>query len=278
MRELNQITIPFWLELLEYLETPIALTANDHTLLWVNHAFAECFQVDSNQVVGKPFTQIHPEVLQQILTSTQTGTFELPGHPARLFKHVCVKPVNNADQIAGVHYFYDKSTMNVLSSNLHEISDQLVESHLRDPLTGLLTQRAFVLVLEPQLARCRRYGNQLTLLALNLQFIEHNNSIDRNAQHLRKASQTIKETIRWADQLAVDTEGNFLLLLPETNKQAAGHLINKINQLLSTMPAIASVHCGVTEWAKGDTTVSLLARGREALDDSLNHHSLIATL
>jgi len=149
---------------------------------------------------------------------------------------------------------------------------------LRDPVTGLLEYPVFRLTLEPQLARCRRYDTELCLIRLALEFNDKPNDINFHAEHLRTLTQTLKQNLRWADQVGKADNQQFLIALPETSVQDAKLIINKIQPQIDELSYVKSVIYGVVAWRKGDDEQSLCERSTQAIDQARTNNTLLFVL
>jgi len=108
-----------------------------------------------------------------------------------------------------------------------------------DPLTGLYNRRAFEEVVEPLLASAERYRTPVSLILLDLDHFKTIN--DRFGHHvgdavLRAVANVMRDTVRKDDILARWGGEEFILLLPETGRDQALNLAERLRQ------AVASVH------------------------------------
>lgn len=106
-----------------------------------------------------------------------------------------------------------------------------IASH--DPLTGILTRRAFLQTCERELARCRRHGRRMSLLMLDL---DHFKAINDNHGHMAGDHVLIDFVVRVQKLLRqVDSFGRFggeefIVLLPETEPGDAMIVAERIRQ------------------------------------------------
>ncbi|MDX2463692.1 MAG: diguanylate cyclase, partial [Porticoccus sp.] len=92
-------------------------------------------------------------------------------------------------------------------------------------------------------------------------------------------SQLLRDQMRWADLVGRLDSGQFVFVLPETDKEAAISLANKIasqlNALKVTVDDQLSVEpqaCfGVASWEKGDDIRLLLERSNEATQTAIQN-------
>jgi len=159
----------------------------------------------------------------------------------------------------------------------HNQTDQR-SSLLRDPVTGLLEYPVFRLTLEPQLARCRRYNTELCLIRLALEFVDKPENIDFHAEHMRTFTHTLKQNLRWADQVGKTDNRQFLIALPEASVNDAKLIIDKIHPQLEKLSFIKSVTYGICAWQNGDSEKSLTDRSAQAIDQAREQNTLVFVL
>lgn len=161
--------------------------------------------------------------------------------------------------------FVDISRQTRLQQARNLLQDELMEHSLTDSLTGLLNRRGLMLALEPQVARSRRYNRPLSLIMLSLGDQEKEPSL------LVGVAQLLKDQLRWADMIGYTEQHEFILVLPETNAEAAVRLADKLeHQLIELMPPPADRCCrlGIASWRKSDNAATLLKRTAQSLSQA----------
>jgi diguanylate cyclase (GGDEF)-like protein len=100
-----------------------------------------------------------------------------------------------------------------------------------DPLTGAMNRRAFVETGTLELARAERYGRWLTLAYLDIDDFKRVND-DGGHEYgdrlLIEVAQTLKHNLRAFDLVARYGGDEFVVLLPETDDQAAALVVEKL--------------------------------------------------
>jgi diguanylate cyclase (GGDEF)-like protein len=109
--------------------------------------------------------------------------------------------------------------------------EQLEESAMSDPLTGLANRRAFAQRLGEECARHVRYGGPLSLLMLD---VDHFKAVNDRFGHLagdvvlRNVADVLRAALRTTD-LAVRYGGDeFAIVLPQTGKTEAFAVAEKL--------------------------------------------------
>lgn len=152
-----------------------------------------------------------------------------------------------------------------------------IEEHLRilattDSLTGIANRQEFSRRLEDEIGRSRRYGTSFSVLMYD---VDHFKLVNDTYGHLAgdKILQTVvrrvTEEIRSVDVAARWGGEEFMVLLPETDLASATVVAEKVRQAIARHPfdevGPISASVGVAEFARGETSDSLLMRVDEAL-------------
>lgn len=140
-----------------------------------------------------------------------------------------------------------------------------------DPLTGLYNRRAFEEVVAPLLARAERYRRPVSLILMDL---DHFKSInDRFGHHvgdavLRAVADTTRDVVRKGDVLARWGGEEFIILLPETDREQAVHLAERVRAAVAGADpdaatlgsARVTASLGLFTWAGSQQSLEHLVR------------------
>jgi diguanylate cyclase (GGDEF)-like protein len=159
---------------------------------------------------------------------------------------------------------------------LERVRDDLQIIATTDALTGLLSRRRFLELAERDLARARRYGRRLSLLAIDLDHFKQVNDRYGHAAGdavLIAVAQALIEQTREHDLVGRLGGEELALVLPETGLEAAQQLAQRIRaHIRSLMPESdgvripITVSLGVAEARPDDLSVqALLKRADRAL-------------
>lgn len=118
-----------------------------------------------------------------------------------------------------------------------------------DALTGLYNRRLFEEYFERELNRVRRYGQQLSVVILDLHRLKEVN--DRHGhlkgdQTLQLAASTLRKTLRASDSAFRIGGDEFALLLPETDPEQAATLCRRVRSLYESETAPLQLGVPVT--------------------------------
>lgn len=162
-------------------------------------------------------------------------------------------------------FYTDKTEQRMLEARVERLN-------LSDDLTGALNQRGLLRDLETLVSRSRRYHNPLSIMMLEFDMPRGM----QTSSYILGVSRCLRDQVRWADIMGRFADNNFVLLLPETDIEAAQGLAQKIFDQLEKMPLPAGietrpqVYCGVSQWQRGNDMNMLLERVGFALASARN--------
>jgi diguanylate cyclase (GGDEF)-like protein len=146
---------------------------------------------------------------------------------------------------------------------------ELAELQARiDPLTGLHNRRAFMEHVERELHRADRYGARLCLIMLDLDFFKDVNDTyghDVGDRLLVAIAGLLRQSIREVDFAARLGGEEFIVLMPETDIEAARVVAERMRQAIASLRLARDEHevgCtasfGIAECTGGDTDIAAL--------------------
>lgn len=165
-----------------------------------------------------------------------------------------------------------------LEQRVIERTEQLRELASRDPLTGLYNRRHFGEVLARRFAEARRYGNDLSVMMIDLDdFKEANDRFGHQTgdEVLVQAALTISRQLRSADVAARFGGDEFVVLLPRSDASQARQLATRITARFAEelagrvrdVAGVVSLSIGVAGLAEtgSETDEALLRTADDAL-------------
>lgn len=239
---------------------------------WVNDNFPVISGISSLQVIDKTMESV-PAEYQALFEDD--ATIHLLRQENRAESWLVVTSQKLADG-SRVQYVKDATLVRQLASERDDLKARVNELNIVDEVTGLLNKRGLYQSLEPQVSRSRRYNNMLSILIMRLENLDDINQDFgyETGHHLLQAiSEILNDQMRWADSIGRLSENEFMLILPETPQDIAGHLGEKIRERLSevTVPDMNNsklelrTRVGMAQWQKGEDTRLLMQRVRETL-------------
>ncbi len=112
---------------------------------------------------------------------------------------------------------------------------QLAEREVYDPLTGVYNLKTFVEYLQREITRSERYGLDLSLLRVDIDYYEkiiQTFGQEAGQRVLTNLAFTIKKITRKVDLVARTGEDEFMVLLPNTSREGAQKLRQRILKVL----------------------------------------------
>ena len=145
-----------------------------------------------------------------------------------------------------------------------------LEALLReDALTGLSNRRAILTQLAGMVSAARRHGHPLSIAILDLDHFKRINDTHGHKtgdEVLVRAAHVLGTHLRAEDQLGRLGGEEFLILLPDTDGDAATHMAERVRAEVASAPTPVpvTVSIGLATW-DGEASEDLLHRADEAL-------------
>ncbi len=127
-----------------------------------------------------------------------------------------------------------------LLNEVKKKTEQLEKMALTDGLTGLSNHKHIFDLLEVEIDKVARYGNELSIIMLDLdKFKKMNDTYGHQFGDiiLRKVSDIIKESIRTVDYAGRYGGEEFMIILPQTGLETARMVAERIRQRVSKIKA-----------------------------------------
>lgn len=164
-----------------------------------------------------------------------------------------------------------KNALETMRQELQETRQQL----MLDPLTGARNRFGMEVTLSQEIARARRSGNSFTIALIDLDHfkaINDSHGHDVGDQVLLYFTQLSKAVLRESDVLFRYGGEEFLVLLPDTERDGAVFMLERLQQMLQKSPLHVGqkrIHvtfsAGVAELAAHDNASGLIQRADRAL-------------
>ena len=143
---------------------------------------------------------------------------------------------------------------------------------IKDPLTGIYNRRYLEEKLEEYMNLAQRHDRPLSLIMFDIDFFKHINDSfghDVGDKVLKAIAKVVSENIRNTDIFARYGGEEFVIIAPETTKEDAKILAEKLRSLIRNLHFEEGINVtcsfGVASLEKPDTKETLLKRADEAL-------------
>ena len=173
-----------------------------------------------------------------------------------------------------VRFYRDMTETLRLRHERDALREELQSQSLHDKqLTSLFSRYGIQLMIEPLVARSRRYNSPLSLITLSVTTANESACAEARAT----VAALLKDQTRWADLIGCNDNQEFILVLQETTRDDALHLVDKLNEQFERINKSASeplsVCYGVTDCQKNDNVDSILERAETALAEAAQNNS-----
>lgn len=244
----------------------------------VNRSFEEIFGIDQSSLLGTDQTCVPRDDLKNLFSDDSEIVIRETSGATRTFKHSQQKIKINITDCFEIHYFLEQAD-DVLRNDNAQLHEELSDLRLANPVTGLSTERALMMVLESQVSHSRRYNNPLSIVKMFVEFNEKTMASDDSCKQCQlTVSHLLKDQLRWADVIGQLSPREFVIVLPETDKSSSNAMAGKVSESLVSLADVESAVFGITEWKKGDTTASMLHRVEEGLAQAQQKDELSAVV
>jgi GGDEF domain-containing protein len=241
------------------------LVLNDQQIQWVNPYLLSLLQAKEDDLAGRVLSK-NDRVSSLLLGKDNPFLItDNKGNETWLRREHIKTPEND------IYFFHNCSDLVVIGNECRRLQSDLTDLNPTDPITGMINHDVIIQLLDGHISRSRRYDNALSLLRISYVFPKN---MDETlfTRCIQRIAFFLKDQFRWVDQIGMLDKNTFLVILSETDYQAAASLLNKFNEephraLFSKgdgRPLSFSV--GLTEWSKGDTTKKMIENIRQDVD------------
>ena len=226
---MNNIDPKLQLEVLSKAPCGILITNDSGEIQWINNTLSQWVGVPAEDIIGKKPDSLSAQLIKTFFSSESVcAAYEDDTTKMWLNKTSCESSNGTA-----IYYFNDQTEVQYLQSENALNVNEIKRLSTTDLATGLLTQQGLMLALEPQVSRCRRYNSTISVIMLGFKDLYDENS-EEACEELYNIGQFIKEQLRWADVIGRSNEGHFIMILPETDLNAARTITAKLKTEILT--------------------------------------------
>jgi diguanylate cyclase (GGDEF)-like protein len=165
--------------------------------------------------------------------------------------------------------------LQILKGQVNRVLDyeDLFDQARRDSLTGLANRRVLEERIDSLLEISKRHGYPITIASMDLDNFKQVNDTLGHAEGdriLQKVAVMLGDMVRGSDLLVRMGGDEFLVVLPDTNLQAARRLANRLCNALEQLDVVVSgsrlgISIGLVQWHEGLKKDEWLQKADEAL-------------
>lgn len=188
-----------------------------------------------------------------------------------LFLQDCVQPRDwSIDDVSMIGSLADNLSVAIENAELHQERERQA---VTDGLTGVANRRSFNETFTREFERARRYGETLSLVLIDLDFLKKINDTYGHQvgdEAIKTIGKTLRQSCRSIDSAARYGGEEFCLLLPNTEIEMAEQLADRLCRLINEQeiegPGTISASLGVASYPMhADNEETLFQRADEAL-------------
>jgi len=216
----------------------------DFIYLAVNKAFEKLTGL--KDVVGKKVTEVIPGIRESYPELFETyGRVALTGCPERF--EIFLEPIEAWLSVSV--YSTKKEYFIAIFDNITDrkkaeealigLNKRLEELSITDGLTTLYNSRYFYSRVDEEMRRADRYGHPLSILIADVDDFKHYNDTHGHPtgdNALRDIASCLRNCMREQDLVARYGGEEFSIILPETGKEAAGQIAERIRNAIAAQP------------------------------------------
>lgn len=230
----------------------------------INNGIIQCSKIKAGEgIAGTVFLE-----RKAIITNLGVNDprFASKNSPANVQSLLCVPLITKGEAIGVINISNKKHNMLFNQKDLEFMTSlanqaaiaidnaKLYELATKDGLTKLYINRHFMTLLENEVRRCSRYKHNMSLIMLDIDDFKQINDTSGHLigdKILREVSKQITTTIRKIDVAGRYGGEEFVILLPETTKQGAAIIAERLRKNIANIKATSTDDKIIT------TTVSL---------------------
>ncbi len=240
-------------------------------------------------ISGMVFAESKPLLVSDLETDVRVLREKRPRYRTRSFISLPLRTngqtigvLNVADKISGDPFTPDDldllasiatyATVAVQRSEYYHRSEELKRISITDALTGLLNRRYFQGRLAEEIERFKRHKLPFSLIMMDIDDFKHLNDTHGHLvgdQALVSITRAVRGSIRAIDVAARYGGEEFTVILPQTSKQAARIMANRIGRAVARTPIVSTT--GDTVHLTMSLGVASFPDDAQALDDLLRH-------
>ncbi len=237
------------------------------TIRWLNPALEDMLGISADQLLGHTRESLPVPAYRELFD--EDAVICLPGAGERWLHREFASVRSAQDDRSTLYVYRDISELVRLQAERDRLQQQVRELTLTDELTGLANRRALTNALTAQVTRSRRYHNPLSLMMVKVTLGDSKTQAihELPERAVLAVSRYLRDRLRWADIIGRYDPALFMLILPETDRQAAVVLTEKIRTEsgeielpgdLANLPLELSF--GLAQWEQGDDPQTLTER------------------
>ena len=253
----------------------------DMRYLYANKMASECNGYTPEQVIGWTLDEFHPEFTKDV-RDVMKRKLDKEGSFSDVYKlySAARETFYYAHIVIQYGYYEGNKVIITFSSDATQEKEaelKVQQMALHDPLTGLYNRYKFDEASQEQIILYARYKHEVSLVLCDIDHFKHVNDAYGHAvgdEVLKQTAGIIKSVVRESDIVARWGGEEFAILLPNTKKDEAVGVAEKIRQTIEAFSfegaGKITLSCGVAELESGETQIHWFNCVDEALYEAKN--------
>lgn len=250
----------------ELLKDPIVVVSHDGAIIDANQSAIDAWASKGNGILQKPISSVIEHLpLAQVIDPAENSIVTID---QRAFE-VAATPLSESTTSHIALLFRDVTERQETERQLREVTSRLDRMAHTDVLTNLFNRRYFIDRLEEEFDRISRHGANMSVLIYDLDHFKRINDTyghdvgDRVLQAVSKVTNQVKRSTDIACRLGGE---EFALLLPETDKNGAIKLAQRLRREIENFPYRENAHESLTVTASvGVATITKIGADPQAI-------------
>ena len=216
----------------EQLSEGVMVVSEAGLVLDANPKALEILNLSEELKFNQPLHSMTSNIALLELTSTHRRNTEV-GISGRSYEVTVSKFEEDSGNNDSILVFRDVTERRRAEVALRQATHKLDKAAHTDALTGLANRRVFMKRLSEEAERVRRHGNELSVLLFDLDHFKKVNDTyghDVGDKVLVKVAEVAEDVKRITDVVARTGGEEFALLLPETNREGAMQLADRLRE------------------------------------------------
>ena len=274
----SQEQLQLLFQAIEQMHEMVQITDTDGNIIYVNPAAEKATQYSKEELIGtnnrllksgEHSNKFYKKFWKNILSGEiyQNVFVNKRKDGSLYYDEKIISPLKDED--GNIHHFV--STSRDITQRI-SLEKKLQKLATRDSLTGAYNRYKMATLIEEEIKRAKRYGENFSLLMLDIDKFKNVNDTyghDVGDYILQELSRIVLKTIRKTDSFGRWGGEEFMLLAPHTNAEQAVELAQKIRKNIEEHSFMhvkkVTLSIGVTQYKKDEKEKALLKRVDQAL-------------
>jgi len=263
--------------------SPVMLTNEQGNIEQVNESYCRIFEVIASEIIGKPSSILHPDVVNNDIYTLIRDSLEVSGEWRGEVSRLSKVGDEHIDFVEAVSFGNSKKTPTNLVITFYDITEEkrlkreLELLTVTDAMTGCKNRRFYETAIAHEIESFRRYPEQIFCLVLvdidHFKRVNDEFGHDVGDQVLKSFVLLLEANVRTIDMVCRVGGEEFAIILPNTTCDNALILLERMRHSVEVSDINPKITCsiGYCQCTKSDTPETLYAKTDVALYQAKNN-------